>query len=912
MTADMEMKLTTIPGYSFLRMDREVRHTNGRVKKGGGVGIHCKSTLHIDDSTVKHLNLSNKTVELQWLIVSRPYAKKILLGNIYRPPDGNAQAALDEIGVQMAQMQDIDKYEVLLLGDFNTDTNAKKCVTTRQISQFEAEHALKQIIDKPTRYSKMKNSTLDLIFTNVKYVTDYGVYNYNVSDHKLIYAIKKKPRNCKLTTLHRGRTYRHCTPETLKEAVRGANKQHILTENDPTRCWDKLEKLIIEIADEQCPMVDIPIRISTQAYLNNELLELQRDRDYFSDKADRSGDQGDQFVADCLHKRAQSELKKGINNYFKDQAVIYGQNPNKFWYKHKQINPENKEEITSLVDTETDVKIPTVKLPGKINDYFADIGVKLADKFTVIDKDKKNYKPKINTKKLEINAPSKEDILATLLKTSEMKSSGMKDLNTKFLKDIMTILIDEVTHLYAMVVESEVFPVKWKIATVTPIPKVKNPRSCNELRPISILPLPGRIIERIIHDQIKDFLETTMYLVPQQNGFRKNKSTTKALAAIIDRILIANDGGDLAVAVFLDFKKAFDTVNHQILIWKLERAGLSRELCNLIQDYLSDRQQITVMGKQRSEPRKITTGVPQGSTLGPLLFLVYINDLVKVSSEADFFLFADDAAIIVHSENLNQTAEILNRVLALANTWFDENQLTLNIGKTQYVVFGSKKKLSKAGQIEIKIGTEKLKEATEYKYLGTILDNTLSAVGQLARLNQQLAIKMTTFRKIRSCMSVKTAILIYKATILPVIDYNDLIYNFLNKQQQQKLQRTQNRALRIVFRGNNLSVAEMHERAGLNQLEMRRELHLLTMMYSRAGDQSYVDSTLRHTRRAEAILLKVPRPHSNKLTNAPVYKGATAWNELPVTVRQSKTELAFKNRVKLYLTGSPPHPQAPD
>ena len=774
------------------------------------------------------------------------------------------------------------------------------------------EHALKQIIDEPTRHSKTKKSTLDLIFTNVKYVMGYGVYNYNVSDHKLVYAIKKKPRNCKLTTLHRGRTYRHCTLESLKEAVRGINTQHILSESDPTRCWDKLEKLINEIADEQCPMVDIPIRISTQAYLNNEILELQRDRDYFSDKADRSGDQGDRFVADCLQKRAQSEQKRSINNYFKDQAVIHGQNPNKFWYKHKQINPENKEEITSLVDAETGVKVPAEKLPEKINNYFADIGVKLANKFKTIENNSKKYKPKTNAKKLEIYAPSKEDILTTLLKTSELKSSGMKDLSAKFMKDIMSILIDEVAHLYEMVVESGVFPVKWKIATVTPIPKVKNPKSCNELRPISILPLPGRILERIIHDQIKEFLETTLYLAPQQYGFRKNKSTTKALAAIVDRILLANDDGDLAVAVFLDFRKAFDTVNHQILMWKLERAGLSRKLCNLIQDYLSDRQQVTVMGKLRSEPRKITTGVPQGSTLGPLLFLVYINDLVNVSKEADFFMFADDAAIIAHSKDLNQTAQILNRVLALANTWFEENQLSLNTGKTQYVVFGSKKKIGKASQIDIKIGNEKINEVTEYKYLGTILDSTLSAVGQLTRLNQQLAIKMTTFRKIRSCMSVKTAILIYKATILPIMDYNDLIYNFLNKQQQQKLQRAQNRALRIVFRGNNFSVAEMHERAGLDQLEMRREFHLLTMMYSRAKDENYIDNTLRQTRRAEAVLLSVPRPHTNKLTNAPVYKGATAWNKLPVTIRQSKTDLTFKNRVKLYLSGGPPHPKVPE
>ena len=167
----------------------------------------------------------------------------------------------------------------------------------------------------------------------------------------------------------------------------------------------------------------------------------------------------------------------------------------------------------------------------------------------------------------------------------------------------------------------------------------------NDLRPITLLPIPGKIVEKLIHDQIKAFYEGTSYFTEAQNGFTKNKSTTNALSILLDDVLRAMAQGCATLALFLDFKKAFDTINHAILLEKLARSGVGPRGVSLIKNYLDNRQQRTTINGQVSSLREIVTGVPQGSSLGPLLFLIYINDLPHALSDTGTILFADDTVL---------------------------------------------------------------------------------------------------------------------------------------------------------------------------------------------------------------------------------------------------------------------------
>lgn len=890
----------------MVRLDRQAKKPNGITKSGGGLGIYYKNTLDIDATLYANLNVSNANLELQWVVLSRPHTKQILIGNIYRPPDGGAAEAFGQIEYALEQITSLAKYEVLLMGDFNVDCNKKTGnLAHPYIKKLEAEFELQQMITDPTRYAKSTCTTIDLAFTNIKYCSGSGVLNYNISDHKPIFIIKKKPRNCKAATTFYGRSYKDCSHKKLNDELNKVNTTNVLEDLDPNACWDKLEEIIINAADILCPIIEMKVRVNTVQYLNHELLELQKDRDYFVGKADLSKDAGDKFISGCMVKKARTELEKARSGYYQNQAIKHKQDYKKFWRDIKSMEPDANQIVSNITDIQTGDKIPERKLPESVNDFFAKIGASLASKFTDIDKKDKSYIPITNDTSYELQAISKEEVKRILNEMSPDKASGMADISSAFLMSAISILIDEFTHLYNIIISDGTFPDKWKIATITPIPKVSNPKTCSELRPISILPLPSKIFEHMINNQIKQHLEDSGYLADQQNGFRKNRSTTKSLAILLDGLLTSVDAGDLAVTVFLDFKKAFDTVDHHILLWKLGKAGLGEKTCKLLTSYLRNRKQATKIGNLKSSLERVDTGVPQGSVLGPLLFLVYINDFPSISKLPLYTFFADDTTITIRGKCLSNIAKVLNEILRYANRWCDENKLTLNTQKTEYMIFGSKIRKNKAGHIILKIGNDILREVKSYKYLGTTLDENLQASSQLARLNQQIAVKLTTFRKIRNYMSENTAAKIYKATILPIIDYNDIIYMLLSKQQQVKLQRIQNRALRTVFKGKKLSILDMHEKAGLDYLEDRRELHLLTLMFDRTQDQAYIEIAPRSTRSADAVMLRTPKPCTSKLAKAPIYMGSKMWNELPIRMRKSKSRQELKTLFKRRKAGWP-------
>lgn len=900
-----EDKLTSIDNYKFIRLDRQTLRTNGRVKTGGGLGIYCKHDIQIDSKIFQDLNISDSTIEVQWVVISKAYTKNILIGNVYRPPDGKLVDAFRQLSNQLSKIPKLDKYETVILGDFNADNLNGEKTPAQLIKKFASEHEYHQMITQPTRYSKKNKTTIDLIFTNMKHCTKSGTCNYNLSDHKMIYTVKKKIRTCKLTEVTTGRTYRNANPEIIMQAVQDHKPNMLELERDPNNCWDKLEEIITEIADKVSPLIEIRTRIKTAEFLNNDLIELQRDRDYFVNKADLTQDEGDRFIANCMIRKARKEITIAKANYYKRQAINNKHNPKRFWRKIKQIHQEQKEVINNIIDDITQTKIAEENLPEKINDYFVEIGPRLAKNIQTIPNNEKIYKAPINNKILNFRRVREGEVEDKLIAQSQYKSSGMANLSTGFLKTVLMYFTKELQHLYNIIIETGIYPDKWKTGTVTPIPKVKNPITCNELRPITILPMPGRILEQILHTQMKVFLESSNYLVEQQNGFRPNKSTTRALATLLDEILTGMDNGQITLTVFIDFRKAFDTVDHQILLEKLSAAGIGNEACILLKSYLSNRKQITNLNNIKSTARDITMGVPQGSTLGPLLFIIYINDIIHVSNEVSYTLFADDIALTTCHKDNKIIENVMNMALKKINTWCAENKLTINTKKTEYVRFGTTRMRAKLDQIKIIIGKEQLVEVESYNYLGTTLDAALNIKPQISKLNQHMASKLITFRRLTKYTSEKTAVLIYKTMLLPIMDYNDIIYGLANQQQTTKIQRVQNQALRIIFQNQKLSVKNMHDKAKIDSLQHRREQHLLMLMRSRVTESKYVQLPRRVTRQNEGIILKVPQPHSNKLIQSPLYNGGTLWNKLPKAIKDANSRLKFKIMIRRSQAGMP-------
>ena len=263
------------------------------------------------------------------------------------------------------------------------------------------------------------------------------------------------------------------------------------------------------------------------------------------------------------------------------------------------------------------------------------------------------------------------------------------------------------------------------MSKVLPIHKGESSEDVNNYRPISLLSVFDKIIEKLMHLRLIYFFEQNNILFNRQFGFRKNNSTTYALLDLTERIKKSIDDKKYGCGLFIDLRKAFDTVNHKILLTKLEHYGVRGTALTWFKSYLSNRKQYVYINGESSSLLDITCGVPQGSVLGPLLFLIYINDLPNISKIFHFFLFANDTNIYHEANSIKKLESELNKGLRCLHTWLIVNRLSLNIGKTNFVVFHPYNKPIK-GIITLKIQKKAISEKKYIKYLGFLVDEGMT------------------------------------------------------------------------------------------------------------------------------------------------------------------------------------------
>ena len=563
--------------------------------------------------------------------------------------------------------------ETTILGDINIDYKLRHTTDFDKLKDFERDYQLKQYIDAPTRISNRNSSILDVIFSNMEHVDSYGVLDYQISDHAPVFISKKKQKLKKTYYMTKGKSYKNYRCKDFQKLILNDHRwvEFWDPENNIDNMWKCMYDIILEAADNTCPSVNMKILEGNPDWFSHEILEeiYLKDEIFREYKEINSEDVWDQYVSQ--RNKVKLMIKEGKEEFIKDQIEINSANPQKFWRKINTTTGLGKERsystLTTLVNKNGE-KISGKDAVDYLNNYYASAGFDLLNEFTI------PWLPNLNMfgeyDGLSFQNVTEYEVCKIIKDIKISKSFAYADLSSKLLKDAFTVLCRELTYLFNIAISSGTFPHEWGLAEVTPIPKTGDLSNAKNWRLISQIKLPGKLLERLIHTQLSIYFENI--LNENQHGFRANKSTGTAVFDVLKDVFQIWNEKAYSSCIFIDYSKAFDTIDHNILLRKLEIYGLDTKSIDFMKSYLTNRHQLINIKNEFSNYTKLRCGIPQGSILGPLLFIIYTNDIfLEVNAGEHIYMYADDTLLLnpgKHElEAVQNSQNCFNKIISWCN-----------------------------------------------------------------------------------------------------------------------------------------------------------------------------------------------------------------------------------------------------
>ena len=434
------------------------------------------------------------------------------------------------------------------------------------------------------------------------------------------------------------------------------------------------------------------------------------------------------------------------------------------------------------------------------NKYFATIGADLANKIPTVNNSIADYLQQSNSyshNSFFLFPTTKFEIENEIDKLNDNKATGPFSIPTKLLKIIKLLISEPLDYIFNISFATGIVPDKLKMAGVIPIYKKGLRTEISNYRPISLLSIFNKILESIVYNRLVSYFNKHDILYKNQFGFRSNHSTTQAILKMTDKIQKAIENKEYSCGIFLDLSKAFDTVNHQILIQKLDHYGIRSVPRDWFCSYLSDRKKFVSIGDTTSDLYTLGTGVSQGSVLGPLLFPVYINDFGNSSESLEFHLFADDSNLFFSHKSLQALERSLNKSLDEVNKWLCVNKLSLNIEKSNFVIFHPiQRKIHYS--VNLSIAQKQIEEVRNLKYLWVIIDSTLNWKDHVHQVSKKIAISIGILSKLRHYVDVRILTNLYYSIVYPFLTYAVIIWGNTYASTIKPLVTLQKKAIRII------------------------------------------------------------------------------------------------------------------
>ena len=905
-----------IEGYTFFF---EPPDSNAK----GGVGIYINNCLM---NVVRKPDIEFKKTcgcaicEIESMCINFDfYNQQFTLLSVYRHPRGNKCHFTEDLEKSLNKIQ--KSRTALIIGDTNIDLlmfGQKDAHANFASSLFS--NGYMPYITYPTRITSHSATLIDQIFAKTpknNFDINSGILFSDISDHLPCYIslkCKTKTEKCK-NDRPKVRLYgdKQCKEFVVKMASFPWNSLY-------AQDVDWYHEFIVAVYNIFCasfPMVTLSRkRMKDKPWMTKELKKACILNSKLYKKSIKSSDPSAVERYRSYNKIYKYNLQRTEMEYYRE---IFGSNTTsiKELWKHlgTLINQKNKKARTRIDKLYYKGKSHTkdIDIANAMNDHFCSVGETLQNKLPTCNENAfKEYLPNPVMNSFVLSHILYEDILREINQLNIKKAAGQDGLGPKIVKLCPEIFAVNLIKIFNKSIDDGVYPSEMKLARVIALFKKGSKQDPDNYRPISLLPICNKIFERLICIQLKSFLEKYKIYVDFQFGFRPDHSTVMALTEMTDSVRCLLDSGYYVLGLFVDLSKAFDTVDHDILLYKLSQYGIRGHSNNFFRSYLSNRSQYTTINDTNSSKKNITCGVPQGSVLGPVLFLLYVNDLSQAIRHGTARLFADDTNIFTYDKKIDDLIARSIDVYKCLFKWCISNRLTINFSKTCFMLFTTKNKYVPPNFNVIKVDDIIIHRSDVTKYLGLYIDEKLTWKFHVNELCKKLVQYFGIFKRVKDKVTQKLVRQLYFAFIYSRISYGIQVYGSCSNKLLNKVQTLQNGLLKYFlnlkhrYHTNNLhiklQILKVKDIYEVNILAFVRKclLHECPDLFH--DYYSYQN----HRFQATGQKLLVPRTRIVLGSLSLKIQGASLWNNLNMIIKDKMKFKSFKKIITKYYIGRYP------